>query len=148
MHVLDAPLAPPSPPDGVSLRLLEPGDSLDHLPSGLRHEMKHALPLGPVGVAIVEGRPVSFCYAVWTTEGLWDVSIDTLEGHRGRGIAEHVVRFMTAHFRPSRREPVWGALASNRASLRLAAKLGFRPVDEIVVFSKGPWAYLTGGFQG
>ena len=44
------------------------------------------------------------------------------------------------------REPVWGALASNTPSLRLAAKLGFVPVDEIVVFSKGAWAYLTGGF--
>lgn len=33
------------------------------------------------------------------------------------------------------RMPVWGALESNTASARLAAKLGFNPVDTIIVFS-------------
>jgi hypothetical protein len=28
-----------------------------------------------------------------------------------------------------------------------ARRLGFAPVDEIVVFSRGPWAYLTRGFD-
>ena len=31
------------------------------------------------------------------------------------------------------REPVWGALESNQPSLRLGAKLGFKPMGEIVV---------------
>ncbi len=33
------------------------------------------------------------------------------------------------------RMPVWGSLESNTASARLAAKLGFNPVDTIIVFS-------------
>jgi hypothetical protein len=33
------------------------------------------------------------------------------------------------------RRPVWGALDSNLPSLRLAARLGFRPVDRLVVFN-------------
>jgi hypothetical protein len=44
------------------------------------------------------------------------------------------------------REPVWGAMQSNVASLELARRLGFAAVDEIVVFSRGPWAYFTRGF--
>ena len=27
-------------------------------------------------------------------------------------------------------------------------KLGFKPVDEIVVFSTGGWVFLSGGFTG
>ncbi len=55
--------------------------------------------------------------------------------------------FMVERMRVLDREPVWGALASNVPSLRLAATLGFTPVEELVVFSRGPWAYLTGGFD-
>jgi RimJ/RimL family protein N-acetyltransferase len=75
---------------------------------------------------------------------LWDVSIDTLEEHRGRSLGAAAVRFMIEYMRGEGRDPVWGALESNRASLRLAAKLGFVPVDRIVVFSRGRWALLTG----
>jgi len=38
------------------------------------------------------------------------------------------------YFRERGKQPVWGAMQSNAASLRLAAKLGFAPVDELVVF--------------
>jgi RimJ/RimL family protein N-acetyltransferase len=93
---------------------------------------------------MIDARAVSFCYPCWQTEGLWDVSVDTLEQHRGRSLGMAAVRFMIDHMRREGRAPVWGALASNRASLRLAAKLGFVPVDRIVVFSRGHWALLTG----
>ena len=97
---------------------------------------------------IVGGRPVSFCYPVWRTERFWDVSIDTLEEHRGRSLAVQAVSFMIDLMRREGREPVWGALASNRPSLRLGEKLGFKPVGEIVVFSTGGWVFLSGGFTG
>lgn len=54
---------------------------------------------------------------------------------------------MIAEMRHAGSEPVWSALASNTASLALAKRLGFMPVDETVVFSRGPWAYLTAGFD-
>jgi RimJ/RimL family protein N-acetyltransferase len=36
-----------------------------------------------------------------------------------------------------KKRSIWGTLETNEASLRLAAKLGFRPVDELVVFERG-----------
>jgi hypothetical protein len=131
---------------GALVRLLGPDDPLDHLPPGLRHEMTHARQMAPVCSVFVGDRPASFCYPCWVTDRLWDVSIDTLEGFRGRALAGPAVTFMVDHMRRTGREPVWSALESNRASLRLAAKLGFEPTDRIVAFSRGPWALLTGGF--
>ncbi len=142
--------APGAPSAGAEadVRLLAPGDSLAHLPPGLRHEITHARTFAPVAAVFVDDRPVSFCYPVWRTETLWDVSIDTLEAYRGRGLAAAAVRFMIDHLRRDRLEPVWCALESNSSSLKLAAKLGFEPVGSFVVFSRGSWAILTAGFAG
>jgi GNAT superfamily N-acetyltransferase len=132
--------------EGAPVRLLGAGEPLDHLPAGLRFEIGHARMIAPVAVAVEDGMPVSFCYPCWTTETLWDVSIDTLDGYRRRGLAARTARFMIDLMRDEGREPVWGAMQSNVASLELARRLGFAAVDEIVVFSRGPWAYFTRGF--
>jgi GNAT superfamily N-acetyltransferase len=134
------------PADDVPVRLLGAEEPLDHLPAGLRFEIGHARVIAPVAVAVADGMPVSFCYPCWTTETLWDVSIDTLDGYRRRGFAAQTARFMIDLMREQGREPVWGAMQSNIASLQLAGRLGFAAVDEIVVFSQGPWAYFTRGF--
>jgi GNAT superfamily N-acetyltransferase len=147
-HTLTAVPALPPLPRGVTIRLLTGSDSLDHLPPGLRHEMSHARAMTATGAAFVDGVAASFCYPCFSTETLWDVSIDTLEEYRGRRIAAHLVRFMIDHLRRDRLEPTWGALESNTSSLRLAAKLGFTPAAATVVFARGPWAYLTLGYTG
>ena len=146
LHRLTDP-SPVAPPAGVAARLLDSDEPLHHLPAPLRHEMTHARRMGAVSAVFVDDRPVSFCYPCWRTESLWDVSIDTLEAYRGRSLAVAAVHHMIDEMRREGKEPVWGAVASNSASLRLAAKLGFAPVDEIVVFSQGHWALLTGGFE-
>jgi GNAT superfamily N-acetyltransferase len=138
--------APPPAPLGT-IRLLTMADDLAHLPPGLRHEMTHAREIAPVGALFAGNLPVSFCYPCWRTESLWDVSIDTLAEYRGRGFALHVVRFMISQLGCEGLAPVWATLESNAASLRLAQRLGFRPVDENVVFSRGAWAFLSGGFD-
>ena len=134
--------------DPSSVRLLSPGDSIAHLPAGLRHEVTHARGFAPIAAVFVDGVPVSFCYPAWITERLWDVSIDTLEGHRGQSLGARAVRFMIDLMAADGREPVWGALESNTASLRLGAKLGFVPAGDLVVFSRGGWVFLSGGFTG
>ena len=146
LHLRDTATSLTAP--AADVRLLSRSDSLEHLPAGLRHEMTHAQSFAPVGAVFVDGRPVSFCYPAWTTERLWDVSIDTLEAHRGRSLGAAAVMFMMDVMRRRGREPVWGALDSNHASLRLGAKLGFKPMGEIAVFSRGGWVFLSGGFTG
>jgi hypothetical protein len=148
LHTLQSgpALAPLDP--SATIRLISRDDRLEHLPPGLRHEMTHAREMAPVAVALIDNLPVSFCYPVWRTESLWDVSIDTIEQRQRRGLAPHVVRAMIAHMAQQGLQPMWGALQSNGVSLRLAARLGFTPVDEVVVISRGSWAFLTGGFTG
>jgi hypothetical protein len=140
----DPPYTGP-PPD---VRLLTRDDLLAHLPAGLRHEITHAREFAPIAAVFVDGVAVSFCYPAWITERLWDVSIDTLEGHRGQSLGARAVRFMIELMAAGGREPVWGALESNAASLRLGAKLGFVPAGDLVVFSRGGWVFLSGGFTG
>jgi RimJ/RimL family protein N-acetyltransferase len=89
----------------------------------------------PTVAAFVGSVPVSFCYVASETEGLWDVSIDTLEEHRRQGHAARCAASLIRHMRhTSGKEPVWGALESNAASMGLAAKLSFVPVDRVFVF--------------
>jgi GNAT superfamily N-acetyltransferase len=92
----------------------------------------------PFAAALADGHPVSFCYVASETEGLWDVAIDTLEGHRRCGHAARCVAYMVAHMRGQGKEPVWGAEETNPASLGLAARLGFVPVDELYLIHPPP----------
>jgi RimJ/RimL family protein N-acetyltransferase len=146
LHLRDARASVAAP--AADVRLLSTVDSLEHLPAGLRHEITHAQTFAPIAAVFVGRRPVSFCYPVWVTERLWDVSIDTLEAYRGRALGAAAFMFMMDAMRRSSREPVWGALESNQASLRLGAKLGFKPMGEIAVFSRGGWVFLSAGFTG
>lgn len=148
LHLQTGGAPRPAPAEHLAVRLLARADPLGHLPAGLRHEVTHAQDFAPVAAVFVGGLPASFCYPVWTTERFWDVSIDTLAEHRGRSLGARAVWFMIDLMRERGREPVWGALESNIASLRLGATLGFTPVGEIAVVSRGGWVFLSGGFQG
>jgi len=134
VHALDG--AGPPAPAASSAVLLSPRDaaSLAHVPQPLRSELETALGFSHVAAVREDGRLVSFAYASYETEGLWDLSIDTLEGSRGRGLARACCELLIGHMSRHGKEPVWGSRADNVASLRLAARLGFTPVDELVVF--------------
>jgi GNAT superfamily N-acetyltransferase len=121
---------------GVETRLLDPVEPLPaSVPSALSEELFVARQHSPLAVAYSLGEAAAFCYAVWETETLWDVSIDTLEAYRGRGLGGSAVALLTEHMRLKGKEPVWGALDSNMASRRLAQKLGFVPVDRLTLFA-------------
>ncbi len=70
LHRLTRPLPSLLLAPELEVRLLARADPLEHLPAGLRHEMTHAQDFAPVGAVFAGGRPVSFCYPVWTTERL------------------------------------------------------------------------------
>jgi RimJ/RimL family protein N-acetyltransferase len=80
---------------------------------------------------------VSFCYATSETETLWDVSIDTLAAWQGRGLAAGCVGAMVERMLAVGKRPVWGAAERNAASLALARKLGFEPVDRLALVTRG-----------
>lgn len=89
----------------------------------------------PVFAAFAGEQPAAFCYAGAVTEQWWDISIDTLEPFRRQGYAAQCAAHVIQHMVAQGKMPVWGAVESNSASARLAAKLGFTPVDKIVLFS-------------
>lgn len=86
-----------------------------------------------VWTAYVDGAPVAFAYAPWRSPRWFDISVDVLPGARQLGLGTIVAAAMIRDGRAEGREPVWGADESNAASLRLAKRLGFVPVDEIFV---------------
>lgn len=90
----------------------------------------------PIAAAFVGERPVAFCYAGSVTERWWDISIDTLEPYRRQGYAAQCVAFCIGRMAQLGKQPVWAAVSSNVASSGLAARLGFRPVDTLFVFSR------------
>ncbi len=132
------PPRPPAPADPPA-RAIDPADPLlmQHVPAPLRAQLQVAGAHSPVVAAFSHDRPVSFAYAAYETEILWDVSVDTLPDFRGQGYGTFVVRTFAAMMRRRFKRPVWGSLDSNTASLALARKLGFEPVDRLVVFSRG-----------
>jgi hypothetical protein len=110
------------------------GDApIDHVPPALAAELAWAKTRGTVWSAWVDGVPVSFAYAPWRSAKWFDVSVDTLVDARQLGLATVVAAAMIRDERSRGREPVWGADEDNAASLRLAKRLGFHPVDEIWV---------------
>lgn len=130
----DTPHLPYVSPGAV--RLLAPAeiDSLTHLPADLQAELARARQYSPIAATFVGSQPVSFCYIAAQTETLWDISIDTLAEYRGQSYAALSVAFMIDRQRQQGQLPVWGAEETNLSSLRLAAKLGFEPVDQLIVF--------------
>lgn len=107
-------------------QLRVPAALLRELTSGAEHSL--------IAATIVDKQPVAFCYAGAITETLWDVSIDTLPEHRRKGYAALCAAYMIRHMQGQGKQPVWGAVDENPASWRLAQKLGFEPVDELVLF--------------
>lgn len=159
IHVLPDVLAwEPESASDVSVFALESAPRLDHVPEAMRGELLDALkgrtisrfvagalpPSGarvsrvtvPMAAVWADGRPVSFCYPVWQTETLWDVSIETLEPYRRLGLGARAARTLIRHMRLNGRAPVWGALESNSGSRALAARLGFLEAASLAVFTK------------
>jgi RimJ/RimL family protein N-acetyltransferase len=137
-ELVDARLRALRPPREADVRwLLDPAFCrLEHLPDRLAEELRRAADVSPIAAAFDQGAPVSFCYAAWQTETRWDVSIDTAPFARRRGHAAAAAAFLIEAFARAGKRPVWGAMAGNAASLALARRLGFTPVDVLRVFER------------
>ncbi|MGB5175271.1 MAG: GNAT family N-acetyltransferase [Thermoanaerobaculia bacterium] len=108
------------------------GLTFDHVPATTRHEyILDWVSRRPMTVAIVDSLPVTFCYAAFTTDTLWDVSIETIKPYRRHGLAAACFLTLARHMAEQGLIPAWGAMEDNPGSLGLAAKLGFERDAEI-----------------
>ncbi|MEO8698435.1 MAG: GNAT family N-acetyltransferase [Kofleriaceae bacterium] len=128
LHTLADPAALP---DLEGALPLPPDASLAHVPPALAEELEIARARGTVWTAYLDGEPAAFAYAPWRSARYFDVSVDTLASARQLGLGSIVASAMIRGEHD--RQPVWGANASNAASLRLAKRLGFVAVDELWV---------------
>ena len=113
------------------------GLDLERVPEASRWELDLDWVAGrPMAVALAEERPVAFCYAAFTTERFWDVSIETLGPYRRRGLAAACFAVLARHMARRGKTPTWGAMLDNPASLGLAAKLGFVPDARLDAWSR------------
>jgi GNAT acetyltransferase-like protein len=129
LHTLPDPSTIPD--DDGAASVLAPGASLAHLPQPLQDELAAAQ--GHVWTVFVDGLPVSFAYAPWRSARWFDISVDTVASARQLGLGTIAAAAMIRDERSHGREAVWGADEANVASLRLAKRLGFQPVDELWV---------------
>jgi hypothetical protein len=135
LHRPGGPLPAVVPPPGAEVRRVGSLEEIQPLPAELAPELIQALAnRRPLATAFVAGKAVSFCYAALETEAWWDVSIDTLEGYRGRGLAAATFALLARDLTGGGLSPVWGAHGGNTASLRLAAKLGFVEAGRLRAF--------------
>ena len=112
-------------PEAPNVRVLEAADSLEHVPSDLREELRGVDDSIRVWAAFEDSRAASFAYAYWRTAGQFDLSIDTAPEYRRRGLARVAVSECIRQESAGGRTPVWGAMESNVGSQRLAQSLGF-----------------------
>lgn len=116
--------------------LLDHDAPLDHLSPDLIEELRTALAHGErIWTAWVDELPVAFAYAPWRSPTWFDVSVDVDPRARQLGLGTLVATTLVLDERSRGREAVWGADEDNRASLALAAKLGFVAVDELWVIA-------------
>ena len=99
------------------------------LRSSLWRDTRRLLAGGIVACAIVSNRVVATALVAACSDCYADIGVYTREGYRGRGYATAAASLVAQAVQESGRIPLWGAGAHNRASLRVAAKLGFREVS-------------------
>jgi hypothetical protein len=118
-------------PDLEGAVLLPAGTALLDVPGPLARELASAR--GPIWTVVVDGQPAAFAHAPWRSARWFDVAVDTLPGLRQKGLGTLVAAALIRDERRRGGEPVWAADSGNAASLRLAHRLGFQPMDEIWV---------------
>ena len=100
-------------------------------PAPLRPLLEEALLRGQATCALVDDRPVSFASAYLRTHTHFDISVDTLEPYRNRGLARMTAALLIGAAPLQGLSPHWGALDTNPASWRTGQSLGFRPAGHL-----------------
>lgn len=81
---------------------------------------------GPVFGQIVGGEVVARAAVKIVSDVVWDLRVETVPEHQGRGYAKSVVSAALRYIFDHRKLAGWGTDRSNEASLRTARAVGFR----------------------
>jgi len=131
-HVLKGPAARLR---SEAARLLTPDDLelVDAAPVEVRGggwgSTREMLEEGVVAGAVVKGALAAIAFTHARSAGYADVAVNTLEGWRGCGFATAAASLLARRLQEVGQVPVWSTGEDNRASLRIAHKLGFAPVE-------------------
>ena len=86
----------------------------------------HAKWGGEVFGLVADGMVVSWAAIKPLSDLVWDLSVETLPDHRGRGYAKSVVAAAVRHILANGKLAAWGADRTNIASLATARAVGFQ----------------------
>ena len=92
-------------------------------------DMEMMLSEGIVAGAIDAGQLVSIAHTSGVTDLYGEIGVGTLEPWRKRGLCSAAASIVSNRLQEQGRVPVWSTGEDNFASLRVAAKLGFREVS-------------------
>ena len=115
-------------------RLLTPDDLelVEAAPAEIRGggwgSTREMLEEGVVAGAVIGGDLVAIAFTSARSVGHADVAVNTLERWRGRGLAAAAASLVARRLQEASQVPVWSTGEDNRASLRVAQKLGFVPL--------------------
>lgn len=111
-----------------------PGDEwLEALPPVLAREVRAIRPFPRSVVAVAGGAAASLAYAFVESPGWLDVSIDTVPDFRRGGFGTSAAAALALDGLRAGKGAVWGAEVDNRASLALAARLGFERIEDLAL---------------
>jgi RimJ/RimL family protein N-acetyltransferase len=125
--------AAPGPPHKVIPTSREHFDRMQGkvIPRFFWRDADHFIREGAGYTMVVDGEPVSTAFSAFTAPGILEFGIETAEGHRGKGYAEHVCHALMRHCLERGLEPVWACREDNAGSMRLAQRLGFVPTIRV-----------------
>lgn len=95
---------------------------------------EHFLARGFASVAVHEGRPVSLAAACAIGGGEAEIELQTHPDYRGRGLATEVARALVRQCLERDITPAWSCATANTASIAVALKAGFEPIEDVMLF--------------
>ncbi len=133
---------PPSAPlayDPSGLKLMESESdrrAVNWLSYRFRSTAFFAYPALPVALCFDGQEVISLATQYAVTERYGEVSIDTVAWRRREGHGFRTAAFLIERGIPVSAAAVWTAEEHNQASLQLADRLGFRPVERFALFRR------------